>query len=258
MIVCKAMPQFFSAAFFIVGLLLAPRCNASEDTLKVDAAGFSQQSLVGVWNVEKNSRSVKDGHHSSVVVWFHGGMTSGNCAKGLVAGGDLAEMLPNFIVMSASACRQDHWVTPVAVGWVDAALDSIARRRGYLVDDIYLVGISDGSLGVLAYSIWGRRRVVSRLLMSSYGAAFGEASQIAVEKRLQTGRWRFIQGGSDRLYPAGTTVPWITQFCDEVGRNSSVVSGVQCDLKFDQAGEHDWSYWKNRRKDWILELFKEK
>lgn len=235
---------------------LPTKSVASTDSLTVSFAGFSQKSLVGVWNLKGSGASTKNNvDRRPVAVWFHGGMTSGNCGKGLVAGGDLAEMLPGYIVMSASACRQDHWVTPVAVGWVDAALDSIAGRRGYPIDNIYLVGISDGSLGVLAYSLWGRRQVVSRLLMSSYGAAFGDAVKIAGERRLHTGRWRFVQGGSDRLYPADATVPWITQFCDAVGRGASVVSNVQCDLKFDPAGEHDWSYWKSRRKDWILELF---
>lgn len=221
------------------------------------ALGAVHKSPVGVWNLRQGSLG-KGEDRRPVAVWFHGGMTSGNCAKGLVAGGDLGEMLPGYIVVSASACRQDHWVTPVAMGWVDAALDSIAGRRGYPVDHVYLVGISDGSLGVLAYSLWGRRQAKSRLLMSSYGGNFGSAAEVAAQGRLQSGRWRFIQGGSDRLYPADVTVPWITEFCNGVDGGAGRRGVVPCELKFDPAGEHDWSYWKERRKDWIMDIFKEK
>lgn len=251
------------AQFLVVGLAASCWGSSAEDTLNVvaygSASGMSapKKGLVGVWNLKSNGQNKGDDHRS-VAVWFHGGMTSGNCEKGLVAGGDMAELLPGFIVMSASACKQDHWVTPVAVGWVDAALDSIAGRRGYPIDNIYLVGISDGALGVMAYSLWGRRQVKSRLLISSYGAAFGDAAEIARERRLQTGRWRFIQGGSDRLYPADVTVPWITRFCNSLDQGSEANSSLQCDMKFDPAGEHDWSYWKSHQKDWILEIFNEK
>lgn len=224
---------------------------ASQDTLQVVSANSFRQSQVGVWNVKPKS-------HQPVVVWFHGGMTSNNCSKGLVAGNDLSELLPDYVVISPSACKQDHWVTPVAMGWVDAALDSIAGRRGLPVDTVYLLGVSDGALGAITYSLWGKRQVAARILVSSYGASFGEPQQIAAESRLQAGRWRFLQGGSDRLYPADATVPWITQFCDGVGGGSANGSGARCDLKFDPAGEHDWSYWKNRHLDWILEVFKEK
>lgn len=271
MVALKKVPQSFSAAFF-VGLLvivslLFEKSYAAEDSLlavtygspsgnSVMSTGVALKSPVGIWNLKKTSAKTVD--NQPVAVWFHGGMTSGNCAKGLVAGGDLAKMLPDFIVISASACRENHWVTPVAVGWVESALDSIARRRGKPVDQVYLVGISDGALGVLAYSVWGRRQAVSRLLMSSYGASFGNAAEIASLPRLREGRWRFIQGGSDRLYPADVTVPWITEFCNGVDGGANRRNGVPCELKFDPAGEHDWSYWKEHRKDWILDIFKEK
>lgn len=261
----RIMPQFLSAAFFIYLYVLSGVGFASEDSLEVFAyggqpnAGFMavpQKSLTGIWNLKgKKDASYNQG---PVAVWFHGGMTSGNCGKGLEAGGDLGSMLPNFVVVSVSACKQNHWVTPVAVGWVDAALDSIAARRGSTVDKVYMLGISDGALGVIAYSLWGRRQIVSRVLISSYGASFGDAREIAAQPRLQAGRWRFIQGGSDRLYPAEVTVPWITQFCDGVDRGGGEKAAVRCDLKFDPAGEHDWGYWKGRRLDWVLEVFKEK
>lgn len=240
----------FLFAFLLV--FLADLGFAAQDSLVVEASagngfGALEKSAAGIWwPAKKASRK-----NSPVIVWFHGGMSSGNCQKGLVAGGDLSSMLPKYTVVSVSACRDKHWVTPLAAGWVDAALDSIAKRRGALVDQVSLVGISDGSLGVIAYSLWGKRRVDAHVLMSSYGASLGEASALSREPKLHSGRWRFIQGGSDRLYPAEATVPWIEGFC-----RGLLSFGVKnCDLKFDPAGEHDWSYWQKKQKKWILEFF---
>ena len=92
-----------------------------------------------------------------------------------------------------------------------------------------------------------KRKIKNRILMSSYGEALGPAAQVAAQTQLKNGRWRFIQGGSDRLYPSEKTLPWIQEFCQNVG--------TQCDLKFDPQGEHDWSYWQKNHKEWILEFF---
>ena len=196
---------------------------------------------VGVW------RHLGGKVSAGTVIWFHGGMTSNNCQKGLVAGSDLAVLLPEYTVVSASACKQTHWVEPTTIQAIDESLDALAMRQNHPIDEISLVGISDGSLGVIAYSLWGKRKVANRVLMSSYGEALGPAVQVARQSTMNRGRWRFIQGGKDRLYPAEASVPWIQEFCQNVG--------AACDLKFDAEGEHDWSYWKNRHKEWILEIF---
>lgn len=185
-----------------------------------------------------------------MAVWFHGGMSSGNCEKGLVAGNDLSELLPHYTVISASACRENHWVTPAATEWIDTALDSVAARRKQPVDTVYLIGVSDGALGVFAYSMWGRRQAEARVLISSYGAMLGAASDLARIPQLQSGRWCFFQGGRDRLYPSEQTKPWIETFC-----RGMETSRTKCDLIYDSQGEHDWSYWKKMHKKSILELF---
>lgn len=234
--------------FMGVLLLLAGQSDASRDTLVVYGKNMFK-SAVGVWGDFKKS-------DRPVAVWFHGGMSSAKCDKGLVAGADLGEMLSDYVVISASACGKDHWVLPEAAGIVDAALDSVALRRKGDVGEVYLVGVSDGALGVMAYSMWGKRKARARLLISSYGAMLGEASMVAEGLLHKGGRWRFLQGGADRLYPAGVTVPWIESFCGSVGQASGPQNRPSsCDLKFDAAGEHDWSYWKSRHKDWILEVF---
>ena len=209
--------------------------------LKVVSASSRLECAVGVWWGIVNN--------APVAVWFHGGMSSGNCEKGLVAGRDFSEMFPGFTTVSVSACKNNHWVTRTAVEWVDAALDSVAARRGVPVDSVHLVGISDGGLGVVAYTSWGGRGQRSRLLMSTYGPALGHAEDVALQLKSRRGRWLFLQGGSDRLYPARETTTWNGLFCQNVGS--------ECDMRFDPEGEHDWSYWQNKRKNWILEFFSE-
>lgn len=237
---------FRLALYFILFVSLVATTWAAPDSLMVRAPGM--ESATGVWWPSANPSGgakglLKGRSEAPVVVWFHGGMTSGNCAKGFVAGDDFAQLFPDRIVVSASACRQNHWATPQALAAVDAALDSVAARRKAPVNKVDLVGISDGALGVIMYSLSGKRRIGNRLLMSSYGASLGEASAVAAEPKLKSGRWRFLQGGSDRLYPAAQTLPWIQSFCKNVG--------VDCDLQYDPAGEHDWQYWKLNRLMWI-------
>ena len=242
----------------ILILLLAAFCfaNAPSDTLRIKrpskfdnasimfpTTSLSSDMPVGVWR----SISKKNQPSAGTVVWFHGGMTSGNCQKGLVAGGALSKMLPDYTIVSASACKQNHWAEPTTIEAVDDALDSLAKRQKKDIDEISLIGISDGALGVIAYSLWGKRKIKDRILISSYGESLGPAAQVAGQPALKKGRWRFIQGGADRLYPTEKSVPWIQEFCKTVDTN--------CDLKFDPQGEHDWSYWQNKHKDWILEIF---
>jgi len=150
--------------------------------------------------------------------------------------------------VSVSACRENHWVTKGIIDAVDAALDSVAARRKSPVEKVSLVGISDGSLGVLTYSLEGRRAVEDRLLMSSFGGFLGEPQVLASQMKMHSGRWRFLQGGKDRLYPSDQTVPWITEFCKAVQ--------VDCELRFDPEGEHDWSYWKGKRMEWIRDAIR--
>lgn len=198
---------------------------------------------VGVWRATASKKAAPAG----TIVWFHGGMTSGNCEKGLVAGGDMAKMFPRYTVVSPSACKQNHWVSPATVQAVDKALDSLASLLERQVDEVSLVGISDGSLGVIAYSLWGKRKIKKRLLMSSFGASLGPATQVAMQPPMKSGQWRFIQGGKDRLYPAEQAVPWIQEFCQAIGPS--------CEIKFDPQGEHDWNYWQNKRQEWFLDFF---
>ena len=253
------MKRYFAVAFLLACAFVA-NAFASPDSLMVEVRGAtgtpSFQSPTGIWwpvKVGKQGKSKRKlnseyASKSSVVVWFHGGMGSSNCAKGLDAGAPIADFYPGKIVVSVSACRENHWVTKGIIDAVDAALDSVAARRKSPVEKVSLVGISDGSLGVLTYSLEGRRAVEDRLLMSSFGGFLGEPQTIASQMKMHSGRWRFLQGGKDRLYPSDQTVPWITEFCKAVQ--------VDCELRFDPEGEHDWSYWKGKRMEWIRDAIR--
>lgn len=232
------MNKVISLVLFAVALAFG-----SQDTLKVYSQSVRDYSKAGVWYGSK-------GNKGPVTVWFHGGMTSGNCEKGLIAGGDIAKLLPEHTVVSGSACMNSHWVSRQGIEWVESALDSLAARRKAPIDSVYLIGVSDGALGVITYTTWGRRVPIAQVMISSYGPSMGEPKSVAQQLELHPGRWRFIQGGADRLYPFQETVPWIATFCKNVGR--------ECDMKFDQRGEHDWSYWQKKHKDWILDIFSKK
>lgn len=226
--------------FFVLAVLFASVVAfASQDSLAIEAGGII--SNVGVWWPDSTKKA-------PIVIWFHGGMSSGNCSKGFVAGDDFSKIYPKAIVVSASACRENHWATPQIVAVLERTLDSIAVVRKRPVEEVSLVGVSDGAIGVFFYSLNGRRHVQDRLLISSNGSLLGDAQKFASFQKYKEGRWRFLQGGSDRLYPTNLTVPWIDGFCKALKSD--------CDLRFDPAGEHDWSYWKNKRMEWILEAIK--
>jgi hypothetical protein len=214
------------------------RSGTAEDTLRVSAGGI--YSVTGVWH-----RGAPES--PKVFIWFHGGMQSANCQKGLVAGNaldTLASSDASAVVVSASACGEHHWLSQEMLRIPDAALDSLERRWNVKISSVALVGVSDGGLGVLGYSLYGRRTVISRMLISTNLTQTADAASLSALPRVQTGRWLFIQGGNDRLYPAPTVLPWQDAFCKGVGLK-------RCEIKTDSRGEHDWSWWRANRKEWL-------
>ena len=86
--------KLFSLAVLLFALLLSSvPVLAVPDSLLVDVRGTSFQSPTGIWWPKAAKAKVKTLRKTApVVVWFHGGMGSANCAKGLVAGTDFAEL----------------------------------------------------------------------------------------------------------------------------------------------------------------------
>lgn len=230
--------RYFAKCVFC--LFFTTSVSAKNDSILIIENQF--KSPAGVWSSEPK---LKQARVRSVVIWFHGGMQSTNCKKGVVAGRGLYELLNDstVIVASPSACQNSHWISPELILITDKLIDSLESRFKMPIQEIDLAGISDGGLGVLAYSLNGKRVVRSRLLISSNLSVLGQAKVLAKAPKLKSGTWTFLQGGHDRLYPANIILPWLRSFCEGIGPS--------CELHFDELGEHDWSYWAKKRPDWI-------
>lgn len=235
-------------AFLLAAILLG-----MDAAMGADVPGFLADSIVvpaGTFESPSAVWHLKKFKSPRVFVWFHGGMQSAKCAKGYEAGKALLPFLKDSrrgaIVASSSACKENHWLTREALISVDGMLDSAEARLGIRIDTVSLVGVSDGGLGVLGYSLYGRRIVESRLLVSTNLASASDAENLAASGRLRDGNWTFLQGGNDRLYPSSRTMPWMETFCRIIGKN--------CRIRFDERGEHDWSWWSSHRSLWIREF----
>lgn len=214
------------------------------DSMRIVVGSFESPSAV--WHPEKIDRP-------RVLVWFHGGMQGKKCDKGYEAGSALVPFLENAsresAVLSVSACRENHWLSGAPLLAVDRMLDSLEARWKLKIDTVSLVGVSDGGLGVVGYTLYGKRAVFGRLLVSTNLAAVAEARNLSKDPRVRSGMWTFLQGGSDRLYPSSRTVPWMESFCSALG-------GKVCRIRFDERGEHDWSWWTLRRESWIRDFLR--
>lgn len=225
-----ALILFFQAALFAA----VPEV----DTLRIPAGRFVSPTAVWHQGIPQKPK---------VIIWFHGGMQTTRCDKGLVAGTSLATLAafnPSIVVVSPSACESFHWLSKEALEVTDAILDSLEFRWKVKVTEVALVGISDGGLGVLGYTLQGKRSVASRMLVSTNLTQIVDPASLASTTRSQTGFWLFVQGGADRLYPSSSVLPWLDTFCQKMGFK-------RCELKIDPRGEHDWSWWLQNRKDWL-------
>lgn len=235
--------KIFAFALCFVTLAFAARpAPFTADSLQISVGRFTSPSAVWHRGVPK---------HPQVYVWFHGGMQSSKCAKGYEAGGMFVPILEKSskenIVVSVSACKENHWLTQSTLKAVDVMLDSVAARFQIPVDTVSLVGISDGGLGVAGYTLYGKRTVKARLLVSTNLSAVSDADNLSKTMKVRQGAWTFLQGGSDRLYPSNRTLPWMERFCAALGSK-------QCKIRYDERGEHDWSWWISNRESWIRDF----
>lgn len=184
----------------------------------------------------------KDAHKpvQDLVLWFHGGMNSAQTQKGLGAALPLSQNWhpkQNTLLISCSAWGQRNWLHPETIASLDQCLDrhlGSARLR--------LIGISDGSLGVLAYQILGKYSARSATLISSFPGLILRPADLNHPK-LQKPQWTFIQGGQDRLYPLSDWQKWMQLWTQALPKSK---------LLIDPQGVHDFSYWSSNHPDWIF------
>lgn len=237
--------KLFSCVFFAAVFAYSADVGPfAADSIQINFGSFASPSAV--WHPKRIIQP-------QLFVWFHGGMQSAKCAKGYEAGAAFVPFLEKAreesAVLSVSACKENHWLSQGPLGAVDRMLDSLEVRWNLKIDTVSLVGVSDGGLGVVGYTLYGKRSVQKRLLVSTNLAAVANAKNLARDPKIRTGMWTFLQGGSDRLYPSDRTVPWMETFCSALGVKV-------CRIRFDERGEHDWSWWTLHRESWIRDFLR--
>jgi len=225
-------------------LFLALAIHASAtgwDSLRVQVG--PTQSASGIWS-QKGSKAPR-----GLVVWLHGGMQSSKCEKGYEAGKALLPYMDKagVVIASPSACMDRHWVTPQGLGAVEALIDTVFAHYNIDPKRIWLVGVSDGGYGVMNYSLQGKRALAKRVLISTFPGALVPLQDLAqVQQQLNVGRWIYLQGGADAIFPAAQTKPWIEGFCNQISH---------CELHWEPTGEHDMSWWNTNRADLLRQVF---
>lgn len=176
-----------------------------------------------------------------LVLWFHGGMNSSFNQKGLTASLALSQIWQptlNTVLISCSAWNQRNWLHPQTIHSLDLCLDQHLGSA-----KLHLIGVSDGSLGVLAYQLLGQHPAQSGTLISSYPGLILAPTDLQ-NPRMSHIRWTLIQGGQDRLYPLDAWQNWMHSWAQSL---------PQTQFHIDPLGEHDYSYWSTHHLDWILQ-----
>ncbi len=97
-----------------------------------------------------------------------------------------------------------------------------------------MVGVSDGSLGVIAYSAEGKYPLRRRLLISCYPQIVIPPESLVGHPQFALGTWDFLQGGQDRLFPTSAVMPYLDRW-KSVYPNSTI--------HYFPDGEHDFSFY---------------
>jgi hypothetical protein len=185
---------------------------------------------------------------AGLIVWLHGGMRSGNREKGLDAHRGWLAYLParRYYVCSPSAYGGADWLTPEGQGHIEALIGHMLGAYPIDPGDISMVGVSDGSLGVIAYSLQGSRPLRHRVLISSAPQLVLPAENLEGRSRFSQGTWDFVQGGRDRLFPADQVMPYLDRF-HALYPNARVHAFPE--------GEHDFSWYAEHAPDLLRGFF---
>jgi acetyl esterase/lipase len=183
-----------------------------------------------------------------VIMWLHGGMRSRNTAKGWEAGRALLPLLKPgaYFICSPSAYMGSDWLSPAGLAHMDALLDYLARNYPARLDDLILIGVSDGCLGVLRYAREGLRKPGRFVMFSSYPPLAVNQDDLLKDPVYTSTRWDVFQGGRDRLFPAAQVFPLLQAW-------AKANAGVRLHLY--PEGEHDFSWYAGHAAPEIKKLF---
>jgi pimeloyl-ACP methyl ester carboxylesterase len=151
---------------------------------------------------------------AGLIVWLHGGMRSQNREKGFEAHRAWLEYIPGrrYYLCSPSAYAGAEWPTPQGLGHIEALIDYMLKAYPIDPGDVNMVGVSDGCLGVVVYSLQGARPLRHRVLISSAPQLVLPIENLPGQARFAQGTWDFVQGGKDRLFPADQVMPYLERF----------------------------------------------
>lgn len=183
-----------------------------------------------------------------LIVWLHGGMRSQNREKGLEAHRALLPFVDpaGYYLCSPSAFAGQEWPTPQGIAHIDALIDYMSAHYALDTADINMVGVSDGNLGVIAYSLQGGHALNCRVLISSAPQLVLPLESLPGQARFAQGTWDFLQGGRDRLFPPDQVVPYLQQW-EKLYPNAH--------LHYFPDGEHDFSFYSEKASSLLKSLF---
>jgi pimeloyl-ACP methyl ester carboxylesterase len=185
---------------------------------------------------------------AGLIVWLHGGMRSQNREKGLDAHRGWLDYIPprRYFVCSPSAYAGAEWPTPQGLAHIEVLIDYMLKHYPIDAGDVNMVGVSDGCLGVVAYSLQGSRPLHHRVLISSAPQLVLPIESLPGQPRFSQGSWDFVQGGKDRLFPAEQVFPYLSQF-RALYPNAQVHAFPE--------GEHDFSWYAQNAPDLLRTFF---
>ena len=183
-----------------------------------------------------------------LIVWLHGGMRSRNPEKGFEAHRALTRFVgpSDYYLCSPSAFLDQEWTRPQGIAHVDALIDYVVSKYPVDAEDITLVGVSDGCLGVIAYCMQGKREIRRRVLISSAPQLVIPLENLAGQAGFAKGTWDFFQGGQDRLFPSEQVVPYLREW-ERLYPNAH--------LHFYPEGEHDFSFYAEHAAEALRSVF---
>ncbi len=224
-----------------LAILAAPAGNESPPALRISLGPDSNVCGITV-------PAVKPAHTIGLIVWLHGGMRSGNREKGAEAHRALLPFVnpKSFYLCSPSAFGGEDWLSPKGQEHIDNLIDYMLSHYPINPADVNLVGVSDGTLGVIAYSAQAKRPIHRRVLISCYPQIVIPPASLPGRPQFATGTWDFLQGGHDRLFPVQEVLPYLQRW-------ESLYPNAH--LHYFPEGEHDFSYYVANAADLLKGFF---
>lgn len=192
--------------------------------------------------------SVKPAHKIGLIVWLHGGMRSANHVKGAEAHRAILPFInpKAYYLCSPSAFGGEDWLTPQGQAHIEALIGYMLAHYPIDSANINMVGVSDGTLGVIAYSTQGKRELRRRILISTFPQIVLPVESLGGRLKFATGTWEFLQGGQDRLFPVNQVLPYLKRW-------ETLYSNAH--LHFFPDGEHDFSFYSAHAPQLITGFF---